>query len=190
MFKKLSIARSTPISAEGLINCKCPVSSGQLVPHNIWLNRPLARCVKLRIAHAPGTFSSPPRVSDPDMHHGTCVTHVPWWMPGSLTSGFLCGGENVPGIPGACTIHNFTYLARGPCSRNWRFSDRWKADLNMGTHIYVHFNILRPRNKTAVILQTPFSTAFSWQAVFVFCFQIHRSVFPSVQLIICHHQFR
>ena len=27
--------------------------------------------------------------SDPDMHHGTCVTHVPWWMTGSLTSGFL-----------------------------------------------------------------------------------------------------
>ena len=53
---------------------------------------PLARCVKLRVAHAPGmpgTFSPTPRVSDPDMHHGTCVTHVPWCMPGSLTSGFL-----------------------------------------------------------------------------------------------------
>ena len=36
-----------------------------------------------------GTFSRPPRVSDPDMHQGTCVTHVPWCMPGSLTSGFL-----------------------------------------------------------------------------------------------------
>ena len=34
-------------------------------------------------------FSPPPRVSDPDMHHGTCVTHVPWCMPGSLTSSFL-----------------------------------------------------------------------------------------------------
>ena len=28
-------------------------------------------------------------VCDPDMHQGTCVTHVPWCMPGSLTSGFL-----------------------------------------------------------------------------------------------------
>ena len=27
--------------------------------------------------------------NDPDMHHGTCVTHVPWCMPGSLTSSFL-----------------------------------------------------------------------------------------------------
>ena len=38
-------------------------------------------------------------VSDPGMHHGTCVTHVPWCMSGSLTCG---DGENVPGIPGAC----------------------------------------------------------------------------------------
>ena len=37
----------------------------------------------------PGTFSSPPQVSDPDMHHGTCVTPVSWCIPGSLTSGFL-----------------------------------------------------------------------------------------------------
>ena len=36
-----------------------------------------------------GNISPPPRVSDPDMHHGTCVTHVPWCMSGSLTSGFL-----------------------------------------------------------------------------------------------------
>ena len=55
-------------------------------------NGPLTRYVKLLVAHAlgmPGTFSSPVRVSDPDMHHGTCVTHVPWCMPVSLTSGFL-----------------------------------------------------------------------------------------------------
>ena len=55
-----------------------------------------------------------PLVSDPCMHHGTCVTHVPWCMSGILTPG---GGENVPGIPGACTTRNFTYLARGPWSR-------------------------------------------------------------------------
>ena len=36
-----------------------------------------------------GTFSLPPWVSDPSMHHSTCVTHLPWCMPGSLTSGFL-----------------------------------------------------------------------------------------------------
>ena len=41
-----------------------------------------------------------PLVSDPRMHHDTCVTHMPWRMSGSLTRG---GGENVPGIPGVCT---------------------------------------------------------------------------------------
>ena len=56
-----------------------------------WPLGPLARYVKLRVPHAPvmpGTFSPPPWVSDPDKHHGTCVTHVPWCMPGSLTSSF------------------------------------------------------------------------------------------------------
>ena len=41
---------------------------------------PLARYVKLRFSHAPGmpgTFSPLPLVSYLDMHHGTCVTHVP-----------------------------------------------------------------------------------------------------------------
>ena len=50
----------------------------------------------------PGTFSPSPQVSDPDMHHGTCVTHVPWCMPGSLTSGFLWNrrrGKTFPAFP-------------------------------------------------------------------------------------------
>ena len=57
--------------------------------------------------------------SYPDMHHGTCVTHVPWCMPGSLTSGFPLESavrENVPGIPGACATRNVTYLVKCPLS--------------------------------------------------------------------------
>ena len=64
-------------------------------------------------------FQRKPIVSDPGMHHGTCVTHVPWCMSGSLT----CGDrKNVPGIPGACApaivriwqeAHSH-YLCRGP----------------------------------------------------------------------------
>ena len=53
---------------------------------------PLARYVKVRIAHAPGmpgTFTPPPPGNNPGMHQDTCVTHVPWYMPGSLPSGFL-----------------------------------------------------------------------------------------------------
>ena len=54
-----------------------------------------------------------PIVSAPGMHHGTCVT-------GSLSSG---GGENVPGIPGACATRKFTHLVRSPCSQEylWKF---------------------------------------------------------------------
>ena len=59
----------------------------------------------------PPQLQRKPLVSDPSMHRGTCGTHVPWCMLGSLTHG---GGENVPGIPGACATRNFTYLARGP----------------------------------------------------------------------------
>ena len=43
----------------------------------------------------------PPRVSDPDMHHGTCVTHVTH-IPGSLTSGFFWSrrwGKTFPAFP-------------------------------------------------------------------------------------------
>ena len=60
---------------------------------------------KLRVRHAPGmpgTFSPPSGTSDPDMHHGTCVTHVPWCMPGSLTSVFLWSqwrGKTFPAFP-------------------------------------------------------------------------------------------
>ena len=47
--------------------------------------------------------------SDPDMHHDTC------------RDGFRDSGvENVPGIPGECATHNFTYLARGPCVKRSR----------------------------------------------------------------------
>ena len=55
-------------------------------------------------------------VSDPGMHHGSCVTHVPWCMSGSLTRG---DGENVPGIPDACAFHSVTYLVRGPWILTW-----------------------------------------------------------------------
>ena len=40
--------------------------------------------------------------SDPSIHHGRCVTHVPWCMSGSLTR---------DGIPGACATRNFLCLA-------------------------------------------------------------------------------
>ena len=47
---------------------------------------------KFVVAHAPGipgTVFPPPRVSNPYMDFGTCVTQVPWCMPGSLNKYFL-----------------------------------------------------------------------------------------------------
>ena len=61
------------------------------LPHET-CHGPLTRYVKLRVAHAPGmpgTFFLLPLVCDPDMHHGTCVTHVPWCMPGWLACSFI-----------------------------------------------------------------------------------------------------
>ena len=80
---------------------------------------PLTRYVKLRVAHAPGmpgTFSPPLRFSNPDMYHGTCVTHVPWCMLGSLTSGCLWSRwrENVPGTPGASATRFFYVSGKRP----------------------------------------------------------------------------
>ena len=125
---------------------------------------PLTRYIKLRVAHGPGmpgTFFSPPRVSDPDMHHGTCVAHVAWCMPGSLTSGFLWSRWwwNVPGIPVACATRNFTYLVRGLLEQFYRritftyIEQHWILELNLFwkmahllKRLTVRFNI---RNKTS-----------------------------------------
>ena len=62
-----------------IAGCACAGNAGNVFPHRRFKRKPL--------------------VSDPGMHHGTCMTHVPWCMSGSLTCG---DGENVPGIPGAC----------------------------------------------------------------------------------------
>ena len=79
-------------------------SWGHLISRVLLGHGPLARYVKLRVAHAPGmpgTFSPPLPVSDPDMHHGTCITHMPRCMPGSLNVVFfkVGGEENVPAFP-------------------------------------------------------------------------------------------
>ena len=71
---------------------ECRIDGKSTSTQKTLLHGPLTRYAKLRVAHAPGmpeTISSPPLVSDPDMHHGTCLTHVAWCMSGSLTSGFL-----------------------------------------------------------------------------------------------------
>ena len=77
------------------------------------------------------------------MHQGTCVTHMPWCMSGSLTS---AGGENVPGIPRACATRNVTYLARGP----WAAVVR-SCSINAHASVKFHRNaIFQTSNLTAL----------------------------------------
>ena len=75
-----------------------------------------------------------PLVSDPGMHDGTWVTHVPWCMVGSLTRG---DRENVPGILGACTTRSFTHLARGPWHANTIVPARLSANSLLTTELYL-----------------------------------------------------
>ena len=96
MFTRTLYERHVKIPASRLGSLACSLTEGQCCSKRFHCsngyNGPLARYVTLRAVHAPGmpgTFSPPLRVSNPDMHHGTCVTHVSWCMPGSLTSGFL-----------------------------------------------------------------------------------------------------
>ena len=92
---------------------------------------PLARYVKLRVAHAPGmpvTFSPPPRVSDPDIHHGTCVTHVPWCMPGSLTSGFFWSRRRGNRSRHSQRMRNPQFYVSGKRPMAWR---SWNRQMTM-----------------------------------------------------------
>ena len=68
-----------------------------------------------------------PLVSDPGMHTGACLAHVPSCLSGSLTRS---GRESVPGIPGACATLNFTYLTIVPWSGTQRIKNDKKARLN------------------------------------------------------------
>ena len=67
-----------------------------------WASYQIRKIASVHAPGMPGTFSPPLRVSDPDMYHGTCVTHVPWCMPISPTSDFLWSqrrGETFPAFP-------------------------------------------------------------------------------------------
>ena len=76
-----------------------------------YVNCGLRMCRECRERFPHQRLQRKPLVSDPGLHHGTCVMHWPWCMSGSLTRD---GGENVHGIPGTCATRNFTYLSRGP----------------------------------------------------------------------------
>ena len=107
-----------------------------------------------------------PLVSDLGMHHGTCVTHVPWCMSGSLNGG---GGVNVPGIPGACATHNITYLARGPWCRGRRIKSFHIYSWKKGTVHHPKYNEIASHSFFTTFFNTnyhcPLLTFRSWFCV-------------------------
>ena len=102
----------------------------------------LTRYRKCRVVHAhgmPGTFSPTPRVRDPYMHHGTRATHVPWCMPGSLTSVFLLSQWR-----GKRSRHS-----RRMRKPQFYVSDKRPIEENFtGLYMYIHHRICRslPQN--------------------------------------------
>ena len=118
-WSKGAIRRNYPLHSKGICrhsNVDCGVKNTTVTMTWRW---PWVSCQIRKIvgcACTGNTGSAFPRhrlqkkslVSDPGMHHGTCVTHVPCCMSRSLTHD---DGENVPGIPGACATRNFTYLS-------------------------------------------------------------------------------
>ena len=141
MWVRESYLLSRLLSAIDISNIKlCPSLfwyTRDEVRHNIpliWCNGPLARYVKLRVAHAPGMpwmFSLQPRVSDPDMYHGMCVSFE------------VGGGDKVPSIPGACATRKFTYLSRGPWNSIKVYCKRrmpWWTSMNTWCRTYLHGN--------------------------------------------------
>ena len=96
---KAHLRHSCYVSVVGKAGYRLPCGMG-LLPYQI---RKIAGCACAgnagNVFFSRRRFQRKPLVSDPGMHHGTCVTHVPWCMSGSLT---CSDGENVPGIPGAC----------------------------------------------------------------------------------------
>ena len=60
-----------------IVGCACAGNAGNVFPSTDFKRKTL--------------------VSDPNMHHGTCVTHVPWCMSGSLTT---VAGKTFTAFPG------------------------------------------------------------------------------------------
>ena len=91
-------------------------------------HEPLTRYVTLQVAHAPGipgTFSPPPGVSDSGMHHSTCVTHAPWCMLGSLTSGFLWSRWRGKRSRHSRYMHNAQFYVSGKRSIGSKIGSVW-----------------------------------------------------------------
>ena len=128
------------------------VTTGEFIfSHIVCLQHgPLTRYVKLRVAHAPEmpwTFSVPPRVSDPDMHHDTRVMHA-----GIANKRFplkSVAGKTLHWHSRCMRNPQFTYLVRGPWRRRSEVAILtvhliWNASTDSRVAIMPTFSLLMP----------------------------------------------
>ena len=119
----------------------------------------------------PGKFSPPPRVSDPGMHHGTCVTHVPWCMPGSLINDFPWSrrrGKTFPAFP----VHAQTAILRIWQEAHWakmpvKCMDVWiyltqNPDVNSGEILVQLLYAFHLPNHAKMRKSTDYSSRKEW----------------------------
>ena len=115
----------------------------KLVTSGTHQHGPLTRYVKLLVMHAPGmpgTFSLQPLFSDPDMHHGTCVTHVSWCMLGLLASCFLWSRWRRKRSRHSRRIRNLQFYVSGKRSIGGGFMINPSAPPNNSRYTWMRIN--------------------------------------------------
>ena len=102
--------------------CACAGNAGNVFPHRRLQRKQL--------------------VSDPGMHHGTCVTHVLWCMSGSLTSG---DGKMFSAFPAHAHPHFYVSDNR-PIDRKQDWTLRKSCTVNNMTTMVQKSNLELPNN--------------------------------------------
>ena len=139
-----------------IIRIECPFHDITCVSYG-----PLARYVKLGLRMRRECRELFPRhrgFCNPDMHHGTCVTHVPWCIPGSLTIGFswsrwrgkhswhsrrmrnpqfYVSGKRSMEVSQSCTKQMISGNTKISC-----FLHKGEIELNLWNAVFTHMNII------------------------------------------------
>ena len=132
------------------------------------------------------------RVRDPDRHHDTCVTHVPWCMPGTLTSGFLWSRWH---SRHSRRMRNPQFYVSGkrPMGTNrnsYLGAIHSSSRSSMILHIYSEFYITCVRNCGWISLQSLFWNACKrlYQCVGNNLNAMYKSINWPVLEVVCHFQ--
>ena len=119
-----------------------------------------------------GNVSTSPQVSDPEMHHSTSATHVPWCMPESLTSGFLWSQWQGKGSRHSRCMRNPQFYVSGKRPITWNNDDRNKWPQRFGSVAEVNNQVMKkcqPRvNPRYIPIKSQYS-AYEGEILVIFC---------------------